>query len=404
MKRHSESSSASTELDADHQERRLRFERMIQSGLDAMIGSRPSDEESFYDLGLNSIQFTQLGSRLAANSGLPLPSALTMKYASVAQLADYLTETASEPPTSFPCCSSSSSPSPDACFPQLYNQQECYAWHEHVANKAFLHLCLPIRMRSPVDARAMQESLQALVERHATLRTAYFKQDGQSVQRVQEARSLLLERIDVPEPSWQAAAFRIRQAAVRPFDLEHDPLLRAHLFSRGSDDHLLLFVTHHIAVDATAFSILLNEFFSWYEARCAGREPTLPKIDGTFADFVHWQTAMLQGPEGERLRHYWHQQLAGDLPDIDLPTDHPRHGPSSHDGACHFFRLESRLVSELRALAREQRGTLYMVLLAAFQWLLHRHSGQNDIIVATHTQNREKPELVNLVGYLSDTV
>ncbi|MBF0417675.1 MAG: hypothetical protein HQL86_05430, partial [Magnetococcales bacterium] len=284
------------------------------------------------------------------------------------------------------------------------SQEACLTWQNNAPNPGFLHLYLPIRILSPVDPFAMQRSLQTLADRHPALRARFFSEGGQGMQRIADTCSVVLEQVRVESPSWQAASEPILQAAMRPFDLQQDLLLRGHLFSRGFRDHILLIVTHHIAVDATAFAILLNELFPLYAARLAGEEIPLPEVTWTFGDFVLWQSAMLKGPVGARLWDHWRIELKDDPPLVRLPNDFPGNPVTRHEGACHAFHLEPVLVGRLRALARKEEATLYMVLLAAFQQLLHLHSGQEEILVATHTQNRDRPEWEGLVGYLSDTV
>ncbi|MBF0261809.1 MAG: hypothetical protein HQL97_08265 [Magnetococcales bacterium] len=400
MKRDSEPSAPPNAPEAEIQSRRAQVTRLIQAELEGLLGSTPSGAESFYDLGLNSLDLTRLGSRLAAGSGMELPTTVAMRHPSIDQLTDHLSATHAAPRR--PPCPASTPPG--ASFPQRFNQQGCFAWHENTVNKGFLHLALPIRILSPVDPIALEGALQILVTRHAALRTRFYTVDGQPVQQVMDHRAVHLERVPVQAASWSEVASRIQEAASHPFDLAHDPLVRGHLFTRGFQNHLLVIVAHHIAVDATAFAILVNELLTAYAARLAGEPAALPAVTWTLEDFAHWQAGLLEGPEGARCWDYWRQQLAGDPPLVNLPGDFPGSPHTRHEGACFPIHLEPALVVKLRALARQEGGTLYMLLLAGFVLLLRQESGRDDILVATHTQNRERPEWADLVGYLSDTV
>lgn len=389
-----ESSPSPFEPDKARQERRDRMARMIRDELTDMLGAAPSSRESFHDLGLNSLQLCRLGSRLAADA------AVALRHPSIDQLSDHLSQAPAAPHLPPP----PAPPPPGRDIPQLFNQQACFAWHETATDSAFLHLSLPIRILSPVDPIALEGALQTLVTRHAALRTRFYRQGGEPVQRVDENRAVHLETVTVQTTPWPEVTARIQTAARRPFDLDRDPLVRGHLFTRGFHDHLLLIVAHHIAVDATAFAILIHELFSGYAARLAGERPRPPAEGWTMTAFAQWQTARLAGPEGERAWRHWHERLAHDPPLVHLPTDHPGGSPTRHQGACHPIHLEPTLVHALRTLAKRQGVTLYMLLLAGLGILLHHASGQDDILVATHTQNRERPEWADLVGYLADTV
>ena len=376
--------------------------------------------ERLFNLGLDSLMAVELKNLLESSLRQPLRSTLFFSDPTVEKLTDYLSKEvlpallSSEP---------SVQQSPDDplaqtdknkkrstrqvgdTFPQLYNQQEYYIWYEHelVECKARGHVYMTFRICSNFDVSILQASLQALIDRHVMLRTTYTRHDSRLVQQIQEQQTVEFETIEVNNQPWHEVAGQIESAAQRLFNLQQGPMLRAHLFSQAEDDHVLLIVTHHIAVDATTLSLLLNELFALYKTHQTGIQ-TLSEITLDFFDFVEWKTEMLSGSEGERLWQYWQKQLEGALPPLNLPTDYPRRAANTHRGASYFLELEATLTQQLRHLARTAGATLYMVLMASFQILLHHYTQQDDILVATHTSNRTRTEFAKIVGFLADHV
>jgi hypothetical protein len=191
--------------------------------------------------------------------------------------------------------------------------------------------------------------------------------------------------------------------AHRPFNLSEGPLLRAHLFSRAGDEHTLLLVVHHIGADFTSIATLVNELTALYEARLAGVEAPLPELKVCYTDFAQWQSELLAGPEGERLWAYWREQLGGELPALNLPVDRPRQPVQTSNGDKHTFRIGADLTARLNSLAGSSGTTLYVVLLASFNALLHRYTGQNDILVSSPVTIRRRDD-EGVVGHFVNTV
>ncbi|MBF0376219.1 MAG: hypothetical protein HQK72_01935 [Desulfamplus sp.] len=270
---------------------------------------------------------------------------------------------------------------------------------------------MTIRFNSQVDKKALQNALQTLVDRHEVLRTVYFRKDSELMQQVLDYQPVDFKMTNVVCQSWEEVASLVEETAREPFDLKHDCLLRCRLFSRDTNDHLCLIVTNHIAVDALAFALLLNEFRSLYQvchtesnqAYHTRSKIVLPPVKFSFSDYLRCQTEMLQGKEGERLWHYWQKQLSGNLKRLNLPTDYPRPSKASHYGACYSFEIDDVLTQKLRNIAQNEAGTLYRIFLTALNILLHYYTKQDDILVATHTLNRARAEFFDIVGYLAET-
>ncbi|MET8542593.1 amino acid adenylation domain-containing protein [Kitasatospora sp. NPDC004799] len=263
------------------------------------------------------------------------------------------------------------------------------------------------RLRGPLDVVALGHGLTDLVRRHEVLRTAFPERDGRPGPSVAPARPLDLPvtdlRAEPVERRTRLALDLVHAEILRPFDLAAAPLLRASLLRLDEDEHLLVVVVHHIAVDGWSMPLLWDDLSAMYRSRLAGREPELPPLRLQYADFAHWQRARLSG---DRLRgelDYWKAQLSG-LSPLDLPTDRPRGPVRTGRGERITFTVPEELAGRLRLLGRRHGATMFMTLLAGFQALLARYSGQSDVAVGTPVAGRTRPELDPLVGSFINTV
>nr|VFJ65653.1 MAG: amino acid adenylation domain-containing protein [Candidatus Kentron sp. FW] len=288
--------------------------------------------------------------------------------------------------------------------PLSYGQKALWFLHRSAPDSPAYNTAAVVRILSSVDVPALRDVFQTLLARHPSLRTTFSQQDGQPVQIVHGHRDLHFERVDASMDTEEALHRRVTETHRRPFDLEQGPLLRVSLFTRAQEDHVLLIALHHIINDGWSEWMLLSEFLTRYSARRAGREAALSPLQRQYPDFVKWQTELLAGPEGERLWEYWQKQLAGSPPVLDLPTDRPRPPVQTHDGASVSFTLPGALARKLKERARASNVTLYTILLAAFQVLLHRYTGQEDILVGTPTAGRGRPEFDGICGYFVNPI
>jgi amino acid adenylation domain-containing protein len=260
-----------------------------------------------------------------------------------------------------------------------------------------------VRVRAHLDDATLRRTLQALVDRHPALRSVYVVEDGLPMQR---SRPLLIEPTIVDAAAWTPDQLRaaMQDDARSPFDLERGPIFRASLFRLAPDDHALLLTFHHIAVDMWSVGVLLDEFRALYDAEVAGRRAVLPPGRASVRDFVQREQSLLAGSDGERLWDYWKDQLSGELPVLDLPTDRPRPRVQTYRGGTHRFEIGPKLTAALRRLAGQAEVTLNTTLLAGFAVLLSRHTGQKDVLVGTPTANRDTGDLAATVGYLVNPV
>ncbi|RKG92068.1 non-ribosomal peptide synthetase [Corallococcus terminator] len=260
------------------------------------------------------------------------------------------------------------------------------------------------RLRSEVEVPTLRESLQALVDRHATLRTTFPLSEGQPVQHVHAKREAHLELVDASGWSQEQLSARVSASYRRPFDLEQGPLMRVELFTLSPREHVLLMSLHHIVIDFWSLMVLVDELGALYQARKQGTRAELAPLTRAYSDYVDWQAELLAGPEGERLERYWKEQLSGALPALNLPVDRPRPPVQTYRGASHGFRLGPSLTRDIKALARSESATVYTVLLAAFQVLLHRYTDQQDILVGSLMAGRGQSEFAEVTGYFVNPV
>ncbi|WP_263143476.1 non-ribosomal peptide synthase/polyketide synthase [Pseudomonas sp. RIT-PI-AD] len=265
-----------------------------------------------------------------------------------------------------------------------------------------------LRLRGDLDEVALQRSFDHLLSRHSGLRTFFFEQDGIALQQVQAAQPLRLQRTDLgewPPEQRESQAQRLREEeALRPFDLREGPLLRVGLIRLDDQEHLLLVTLHHIVADGWSLNLLIEEFSSLYAAFAQDRLAQLSELPVQYTDFALWQREWLAQGEGERQLAYWRETLGGSQPVLALPTDRPRHDGGKYRAERLSFGLDPELAEGLKALARERDATLFMLLLAALQSLLHRYSGQDDIRVGVPNANRTRWETQGLVGFFINTL
>jgi amino acid adenylation domain-containing protein len=259
-----------------------------------------------------------------------------------------------------------------------------------------------VRFNRRLDLSAVQRSLDTLVRRHETLRTTFASRDGEPVLRIGAAAAVSLPVFDVR--GMQIPERRLRFAQIRtdlieqPFDFEHGPLLRAAVIHIADEDWALLFALHHIISDRWSLGVLTNEFEALYSAALTGEPASLPDLTLQYVDFAAWQRERVSGSLMEGQLAYWRRQLGGTLPTLDLPLDRPRPAVQTHRGAWESRVLAEPISEGVRDMSRRAGATPFMVCLAAFDVLLHRYTGQDDILVGTPIAGRTNQSLEGLIG------
>ncbi|SFP15972.1 non-ribosomal peptide synthetase [Variovorax sp. 770b2] len=295
----------------------------------------------------------------------------------------------------------------DAAALSYAQLRQWFLWELDPRSTAY-HINGALKLRGALDVAALKASFAALVERHASLHTV-FRPDGQglSEQRILERIDFDVEMIDLAGLAPQAAEDGARDAAQRltdtPFDLTRGPLLRVGLLRLAADVHVLVVVMHHIVSDGWSKQILVDEFMQQYRARVRGETPAMAPLPVRYADYAAWQRNWLEAGEKERQLAYWTERLGTANPVLQLPTDHSRRPDGRYQAAGHTVELSRELVQQLHQLAHGNGATLFMVLLAGFQVLLHRHSGERDIRVGVPVANRTRAEIEGVIGFFVNT-
>ena len=264
-----------------------------------------------------------------------------------------------------------------------------------------------VRLKGELNVAALEQAFAHVVQRHETLRTVFRQNADDSLEQVALSQPLAVESMDftlLPAVARdQAVAAQAQRQSLLPFDLANGPLLRILLLKLADDEHVLLLTLHHIVSDGWSMNVLIDEFMRGYDAFERGQSPQLPELPIQYRDYALWQRRWLEAGEQARQLTYWRDRLGDEHPVIALPTDYPRPAMPSYRGTRHEFALDPALVEQLRTLAQRHSVTLFMLLLAAFNILLHRYSGQTDVRVGVPIANRNRREVEGLIGFFVNT-
>jgi amino acid adenylation domain-containing protein len=265
------------------------------------------------------------------------------------------------------------------------------------------------RIRGKLDAHALQRAFDEIVARHAVLRTTFHSREGEPVQVVSPPAPVAVAHLDLSEvpaaERMERALAAAIEAANRKFDLTCDPMLRPLLIKLDADDHLLALMMHHIASDGWSVGVLMRELSALYAARAAGDDaPELKPLAIQYADFAAWQSAATHGARTRESLAWWKRKLDGAPPLLALPSDWPRPPRQTFAGAAETFVIAKALADRLKEISRGERATLFMTLLAAFQTMLHRYTGVDDVVVGTPVAGRTRVETEGLIGLFVNTL
>lgn len=291
--------------------------------------------------------------------------------------------------------------------PLSYAQQRLWFLQQLEPYSTAYNMPAALRLRGALDLAALQQGFVLLLERHEALRSSFHQAEGEAEQRVHTSLPLAIGETDLgglPASERERRLGELIDAeANAPFDLGQRPL-RLHLVRLAADEHVLLLTAHHIVADAWSLGILTRELASCYGALSQGQSPQLPPLPIQYADYALWQRNCLNGAALEPELAYWTTQLGSEQPLLELPGDRPRPKLPSGRGGRHNLSLDTELSAALNRLAREQGSTLFSVLLAAFDVLLYRLSGQTDLRVGVPVANRTRLETEGLIGCFVNTL
>ncbi|HEY4426241.1 MAG TPA: condensation domain-containing protein, partial [Pyrinomonadaceae bacterium] len=355
--------------------------------------------DNFFDLGGHSLLATQLLARMRETfSDKEIALRQIFESPTVAGLACEIEATgtvAQKLPPLLPI-------SRDGELPLSFAQQRLWFLHQLEPASAAYNCPAAVRFVGTLNLAALVQSFNEVVRRHEVLRTGFSAHDGNPAPVIASSLEVPLPLVDLsglPAARVEAELERLsRLEAQRGFDLSHDALLRTTALRVSADDHVVVVTMHHIISDGWSTGVLVKEVAALYEAYRKGSAAALAPLAVQYADYAHWEREWLQGAVLDEQLEYWKQQLA-EVPVLELPTDRPRPPAPSYRGAYESFELDPELSAGLKELSRRLDATLFMTLMAAWQTLLHRYSGQRDIVVGTPIANRQQAETEELIGF-----
>ena len=391
-----------TDLNGSFAAPRTWVEEMLSGIWIEVLGiERVGINDSFFELGGHSLLATQVIARMRDAFRLEVPVRALFEAPTVAALAQIIEERRHDQQQ---IQTLAITPAPrDRQLPLSFAQQRLWFLEQLNPGSPLYNCPGAARLRGSLDIEAFEQSLNEIIRRHESLRTRFATLAGEPVQVISDEWKVRLDVKDLSargEAEQKAEVERCAEADARQgFDLEQGPLLRVKLLRLAEDEHVVFFTMHHIISDAWSLGIFLKELAALYEARLRGSHAELAELPVQYADYAVWQREYLSGEVLEQQLGYWMKQLAGAPPVLELPSDRPRPEEQTHRGGQHEVELRAGLSDQLRALSRREGVTLYMTLLAAFDVLLHYHTGQRDIVVGTNVSNRDRRETEQLIGF-----
>ncbi len=367
------------------------------------------------NLGVDSLGGVELREAIETSLGISVPLSAVMEAASLAALRDEilarLARLAPEPqrPTIAPAPSGWASGE----LPLAEGQNALWVAERLAPDSGVCNIAVAARTEREMDVERLRRALEALIDRHPSLRTRFGQVGGVPTQGVLPppvpvdlalvglAAPTTLETAEEDEAEFRR---RLAREAFRPFDLETGPLVRVRIYRRPGKVSVLLFVVHHLVTDYWSLAVFLRELGLVYGQGEAPVRLPAPAAGRSFADWVYWQKEMLAGAEGRRLAAFWEERLAGDLPVLELPTDRPRPFVQSFIAGRREVRIGAGLAAGVDRLAKSRGATLYVTLLAAYQALLARYTGTADILVGSATSGRPSAQFAGTIGYFVNMV
>jgi amino acid adenylation domain-containing protein/non-ribosomal peptide synthase protein (TIGR01720 family) len=362
--------------------------------------------DNFFVLGGHSLLALQMAARMLAAFQVELPLNTLFDSPTLETLAQEIEKArqSNEGPSIPPIQRAPR----DGALPLSFPQQRLWFLDQLAPGSASYNIPLALRLEGVLDLAVLREALETLVRRHEVLRTTFRTVQGQPRQEISPEPRVPLEVHELsslPEADRESEVLRLMTVeAGRPFDLAEGPLLRASLLRLGAQDHVLLFSMHHIVTDAWSMGVVAREVAALYEAALRHALSPLPELPLQYADYAVWQRQWLQGDVLRAQLDGWRQRLAGAPAVLELPTDRPRPPVQTFRGARHPFLLSSEVAERLVSFSQQEKATPFMTLLAAFQVLLGRYSGQDDICVGSPIAGRRVAELEGLIGFFVNTL
>ena len=367
---------------------------------------RPGVHDNFFLSGGDSLQAAQVCSRLGREFQVELPPQSLFESPTVAELAELVSQHLAKPGVDESLTVPRRSAT-EPC-PLSFAQQRLWFLDQLEPGNPAYNMHVALRLSGRLREEALERSLGEILRRHEALRTTFRTVGGHPVQVVSPVQPLRvpvvdLTRLPVSDRLTESARLASEET-VRPFHLVHGPLFRVTLLRLDTEEHVLLMTVHHILSDGWSTGVLYRELETLYAAFSAGEPSPLPELPIQYGDVAVWQRQWLQGETLETQLGYWKRQLKEMPPVLELPADRPRPALPTHRGSRYPMAISARLTEGLKALSQRESATPFMTLLAAFQTLLHRYTGQVDLVVGTPIANRTRLETEGLIGCFANTL
>ncbi|MDY8120972.1 condensation domain-containing protein, partial [Paenibacillus polymyxa] len=344
--------------------------------------------DNFFDLGGHSLRATTLVSKMHKELGVEFPLRDVFRYSTVEEMAAAMERLEIGSFTAIPAAE------PSEYYPLSSAQKRLYILNQLEGAELSYNIPGAMLLEGELDRQRFEEAFRGLVARHETLRTGFEMVKGEAVQRIYEEAAFQVEYVQI---SREQAEETVRQF-VRPFDLAKPPLLRVGLAELAPDRHILMFDTHHIVSDGVSIDVLIEEFVRLYSGE------QLEPLRIQYKDYAVWQQSDEQKAQLAKQEAYWLDMFRGELPVLELPTDYPRPAMQSYEGRTLQLFMHSEKSESLKRLAAENGATLYMVLLAGYTILLHKYTGQEDVVVGTPIAGRNHSDVQPLIGMFVNTL
>ncbi len=375
---------------------------------DVLHAERIGVLDNFFDLGGHSLFATRIISKIRTIFGVELPQRIFFESPTVEKLACSVESARHDghhrrtPPLRQIARSSRQK------LPLSFAQESLWFLDQLAPNSAAYNIPYKAELIGPLHVDALGRALNEIVRRHEPLRTTYLLDGGIPAQMIAPTAQLSMPLVDlqeIPPADRDIEMERMsREEAQKPFNLEKDLMVRAVLLRLESEKHVLLLIMHHIAGDDWTMGVLFRELVVLYEAFKAGRESPLPELAIRYSDYAAWQRLWLRGEVLEEQLSYWRRQLAGAPQVLELPMDRPRPSVQTFAGEVRTSTLTPLLSDSIKSLCRQEGVTLFMLLLAAFKILLHRYTGQTDIVVGSPIASRNQTEIEGLIGFFVNSI
>ncbi|MEO6367764.1 MAG: condensation domain-containing protein, partial [Steroidobacteraceae bacterium] len=361
----------------------------------------------FFALGGHSLLAAQMSARIAAETGHPVPMSVIFERPTVGALGRWIDEFQQ---AGIPAAGGQIVARADPRQPAPLSLMQQRVWYVELLQPGTAQFNVPSahRLTGVFNAAALEQALAKMVARQSALRTIVREIGGEPCQVVLDSVDVRIDIEDLTAVEQGSREARLQQRlaveVARPFDVHRAPLFRARLFRLGAEEHVLFFMTHHLVWDGWSFDLFYAEMAELYAAGCEGRAAKLPDLAVSYADFSAWHRDWMKGDVLDQQVAYWRERLMGAPESLQLPIDRPRPAMQSGDGGTVWVHVPAAPVNRLRAIAQAESGTIFMSLLTLWALVLHRQTGQREVVIGTPVRGRSQPETETVMGFFVNAI